>query len=456
MMRLLRSIRLAVVLILILTALSLAGILLPQVPAEFSVSREGYSWWLDNAAYGSFGGFAAVLGFLGLFNVFKSPAFLITIFLLLLNILACSLSRYHSIKSGTAQVKARADTDFYLAGNHHASFVSPFSISAVEEKLRIIMKKHHYSIMKSDGTNAVFIAGDKNRHMAYGTYFIHLSLFVFIFGILLGSMLGFRNSSFVIMEGTEKEVGYGTNLSMYLKSFSDAYWQDGTPKDYRSEVSLRKNGQEVKTGVISVNHPLVFKGIRFHQGFFGTAVELKITDSNGKSVFDGKMALDRMNTTDSYQRPTGNLQLADNGLSVVILKRAVNGNDPFIGENDIGVELYDKEMNFISWAKLEKNIPQLIETLNFSYIGESRFSGLLVSKDPGIILIWIASFLFLLGLVQIFYFPHRQIWVSLLPVPSEGTEISARMESRKEFGLDHDFSAMTSEWKDVLADKGRR
>ena len=410
MMRLFQSIRLAVVLILVLTALSLAGIFLPQVPAEFSVSREGYSWWLDNVAYGRFGGFTAAFGFLGFFDVFQSPAFLITIFLLLLNILGCSLSRYNSLKAGTCQVELQDEMDFFTTGNHHVSFESPFSISFVEDKLRVIMKKHHYSILKKEGTNAVFIAGDKNRHTAYGTYSIHLSLFVFIIGILLGSMLGFRNSSFTIIEDTAKEIGYGTGLSLYLKSYTDAYWPDGTPKDYRSEVSLHENGQEVKKGIIRVNHPLVYKGIRIHQGFFGTAIQLKITDSNGISIYDGKMALDGMNTTDDFQRPTGNLQLADKDFSLVILKRAVNGNDPFIGENDIGVELYDKEMNFITWAKLGKNTPQIIENLNFTYIGESRFSGLLVSKDPGIILIWVASFLFLLGLVQIFYLPHRQEW----------------------------------------------
>lgn len=455
MMRLFRSIKLAVVLILVLTGLSLAGIFLPQIPAEFSVSRESYSWWLDNIAYGRFGSFTAVLGFLGFFNVFQSPAFLVTIFLLLLNILVCSLSRYNSLKSGTCQVKVQDEMDFFTAGNHHVRFDSPFSISFVEEKLRVIMKKHHYSILKTEGTKAVFMAGDKNRHTAYGTYAIHLSLFVFIIGILMGSMLGFRNSSFMVIEDTAKEIGYGTGLSLYLKSFTDAYWQDGTPKDYRSEVSLFENGQEVKKGVISVNHPLVYKGIRFHQGFFGTAIQLKITDSNGKSIFDGKTALDRMNTTDNFQRPTGNLQLADQDFSLVILKRAVNGNDPFIGENDIGVELYDKEMQFITWAKLEKNTPQIVENLHFTYIGESRFSGLLVSKDPGILLIWVASFLFLLGLVQMFYFPHRQIWTSLSSNPLEGTAISARMESRKEFGLDHDFAVMISEWKDSLDEKGR-
>ena len=456
MMRLLRSIRLAVVLILILTGLSLAGIFLPQVPADFSVSREGYSWWLDNVAYGKLGGFAAVLGFLGLFNVFQSPAFLVTIFLLLLNILVCSLSRYPSLKSGTSQVQVREEMDHYVAGKHHVSFESPFPIGFVEDKLRIIMKKHQYSSLKTEGTNPVFLAGDKNRHAAYGTYAIHLSLFVFIIGILLGSMLGFRNNSFMVIEDTAKEVGYGTGLSLYLKSFTDAYWPEGTPKDYRSEVSLHENGLEVKKGVISVNHPLVYKGIRFHQGFFGSAIQLKMADSNGKSIFDGKIALDRMNTTNDFQRPTGNLQPAGQNLSLVIVKRAVNGNDPFIGENDIGVELYDKEMKFITWAKLQKNIPQSVENLSFTYRGESQFSGLLVSKDPGIFLIWVASFLFLLGLVLIFYFPHRQIWISLTSDALEGTVVSTRMESRKEFALDHDFAGMISQWKDVLEENGRR
>ena len=54
-----------------------------------------------------------------------------------------------------------------------------------------------------------------------------------------------------------------------------------------------------------------------------------------------------------------------------------------------------------------------IENTVFSFTGQSRYSGLQVSRDPGAILIWIASVLFLAGLGAIFYFPRHQIWIAV-------------------------------------------
>ena len=74
-----------------------------------------------------------------------------------------------------------------------------------------------------------------------------------------------------------KDIGYGTGLRLELKSFTDEYWNDGTPKDYRSEINLLVNDQYVINGTVRVNHPLVYKGMRIHQSFFGPAVP---TDDN--------------------------------------------------------------------------------------------------------------------------------------------------------------------------------
>jgi hypothetical protein len=54
-MKILSSVKLAVALIFILSAFSLIGILLPQVPAAFFASSDGYVWWIDHVAYAEMG-----------------------------------------------------------------------------------------------------------------------------------------------------------------------------------------------------------------------------------------------------------------------------------------------------------------------------------------------------------------------------------------------------------------
>jgi cytochrome c biogenesis protein len=54
---------------------------------------------------------------------------------------------------------------------------------------------------------------------------------------------GFQDESLIVVEGAAANIGHGTGLSVYLLSFIDEYWEDGTPKDYRSSVGLYKTAQ---------------------------------------------------------------------------------------------------------------------------------------------------------------------------------------------------------------------
>ncbi|MBI4234031.1 MAG: cytochrome c biogenesis protein ResB, partial [Chloroflexi bacterium] len=76
----------------------------------------------------------------------------------------------------------------------------------------------------------------------------------------------------------------GTNLSLKLESIVDEYWPEGPPKDYRSQVVLYENGQEVQQGVLRVNHPMSYKGVRFYQSFFGQAVVTEVRDQSGQTL----------------------------------------------------------------------------------------------------------------------------------------------------------------------------
>ena len=90
------------------------------------------------------------------------------------------------------------------------------------------------------------------------------------------------------------------------------------------------------SGAIRVNHPLVYKGIRIHQSFFGPAAQLTIVDADRNMSINGNIALTGYRTNDSLQRPEGRIKLHGSNYTVIVLASASNGKDNLIGEDELG------------------------------------------------------------------------------------------------------------------------
>jgi cytochrome c biogenesis protein len=410
------SIKLAVALILMLSATTLIGVFFPWIPAH-------------------------------------SIFFFVVVILLMMSIAICTIRRRKTVSSASKKAKASSEEDFYLKSPYHIRAESKESIEKVEQLMNRLVKTFHYTPAETVRGDGISTAGDKYRHSAYGTYAVHLSLLLFFLAILLGSIFGFKNDSLIICENTDKNVGHNTNLSIYLESFDDKYWEDGTPRDYRSDVVLLKNGKEVEKYAIRVNHPMSYQGIRFHQSSFGPAVKIKITDSDGAEILYETIPLTMVQTDYSIQRPVGTAMTKNGEFHVEIVGSALNGEDNSIGQDEIGIELYDPNMSPVAWAIAGKNVPTKLDKVEITFLGVSQYTELLVSKDTGILLIWIASFLFITGLFVIFFFPHRQIWISLRPTANNGTSLMIRLSSGKDIGLEDEFEKIVAAYEKETKEK---
>ncbi|MCL5073973.1 MAG: cytochrome c biogenesis protein ResB [Actinobacteria bacterium] len=451
LMRLFKSIKLAVFLILILSLLGFLGTIIPQVPEEFVTNPSGYSWWLENVAYYRFGFWTLILKALGFFNVFHSFLFIAAGVLLMLNIIVCTIMRIPKIRSRLSVANTIRDRSFYLNGDYNAELIrSSSKAESIGPSLIAIFKRYRYKIKQDMYGDLFYLAADKNRFSLIGTYAVHLSLFLFVIGFILGSSIGFRDASFIIAEDNIKNIGHNTGISLGLKSFTDEYWTDGTPKDYRSEVAVFENGKEVKRGTIKVNHPLIYKGIRFHQMFFGPAVKMLVMDSEGLVLFDNNVALPSVRISRPLQRPEGSFKLKGTDYSVVIIGSAVNGTDTLIGKDEIGIEIYENTDIPVAWTTLQLGISQKIAGLNITFMEHKKYSGLQVSREPGISLIWIASFLFISGLCMVFFFPRQQIWIAVCSVSSITTQMLVKLNSSKKFNAETEFLKLIAEIKTIL------
>lgn len=439
--RILKSIRLAVALIFILAALSLIGIFVPQIPANYSATPDGYAWWVENTAHSQMGDIVYSLEPLGLFHVFHSAWFIGAASLLMVNILICTVLRVKILQAGSQKTIVDTEAEFYKQGKYIHEIELTQSIKRLDEIACKTLENWRYSISRQDSPETVYIAGDKRRFFPWGTLAVHTSLMLLVAGVLVSVLFGFADDSFVVAEGTARDIGNGTGLSVYLKSFADEYWNDGTPKDYSSDVELYKNGAMMKNGVIRVNHPMNYQGVRIHQGFFGQAAKLMITDANGKTIFQDNVLLSDMRVNDSLHRPEGKVKLPGDNYNVILLGSAINGSDPYISKDQLGIEFYDKNMKFIGWLVLEKGAQRKFGSLFLSY-ENLQYSGFLVSREPGTSLVWSAAFLFLFGIGMIFYFPRRHIWVKMHLTSENSTRVYLKLEAQRDFGLDDEMAKL--------------
>jgi len=444
--RQLSSVRLAVILLLVITGLSLLGALLIQVPSEIAKNPQLYSNWVDTVARSMVGAWAPFLSALRLFNVFASIWFIVACTLLVLNIFICSLNRWSGIVLSIRGGLVKQNEKFYFNDNNHAEIKdiqAPAAETArISEK---ILKGRGYRTRTEIDEKNICIAADKNRYYRLGTYFSHFSLILFVLAFVAGNYLGFRDQSFSVPVGGIREIGHDTALSLQLVSFVDEYYDNGSPKDYRSEVVLYENSMPVKQAIIQVNHPMVYKGIRFYQSYFGPATKMLVRDENGNDIFNANVAMDSSFDSEGLRRHEGffDLKFPQEILNIRLISSAVNGEDPMIPPGNIAVDvrLGSKQTDF---KLVELGVPEVVGGLEFTFLEESQYSGFQVSHDPMNVLIWIASILFVVGMSAVLYFPYRQVWILSQPLGQGSSRLLIRTRAPRGFRDTSELNALVS------------
>ena len=409
------SVRLAVILILVITALSLLGALLIQVPQSAAGDPQYYSYWLETIARPKLGGWASFFSALGLFDVFRSPWFLIVGVMLMLNIFICTINRWSSISVGIKGTTIPRNESFYMSGGTTAELpVSDLKTNRLADESRKILHTRGYRTRVEIGDENIYISADKNRYYRLGTFISHFSLILFVLAFITGNYFGFSDTSFTVSEGTGRDIGHDTGLILYLDSFTAEYYESGMPKNYSSDVILYEDGKIIEETQIRVNYPLVYKGVRIYQSYFGPAVAIQVHDDSGNTIFDDNVALNSSFAVEGILYYEGYFYLPQTGYTVRLIVPAENNEISMIPMGQIAVDLRAGGEQ-VDLKLVELGTPRMISGLDFTYNGNLEYSGFQIRRDPTNILIWISSILFILGICAVFYFPYRQAWILVKP-----------------------------------------
>lgn len=359
---------------------------------------------------------------LGFFDMYHSWWFILLLYLLTVNLVACSIKRLPHIW----KIITRPDTLLSDALEKSLANLATIRIStepeAVKEQVAAFLKAEFAEPIVSEEDGAWHLFAQKTPWCRLSVYFVHLSVIVIFIGALAGSLFGYKG--FVnILEGetvssvmlrSEKELKLG--FSLRLEQFSVAKYPNGAPKEFKSILTVLENGRPVpgftNTRVI-VNDPLTYKGITFYQSSYGNAGNyfFTVSDLNGTNPVSLTVP-----GQSSVNLPDGS------SMHVIEATRDVSAFVKDLSGPAVQVERHapdGKTESFVVYANHpELNIQHARQhgsgpVIQYKGAEERMYTGLQVAKDPGVEVVWLGCLLMVFGIYAAFFISHRRIWVRI-------------------------------------------
>jgi cytochrome c biogenesis protein len=442
------SMRTGLALILALSVLGLIGTLLVQPDPALTGDRQAYAAWLESVRP-RYGGWTGVLDALGLFSIFSSIWFRGIVVLLAMSVLACSVNRAPHLWKQAVHPRTNMSDTFFAHAALSASIAAPTDPDAAAAEVQAAFRARHFRTIVTQDGDTIHLYADRFRWGPFGTVIAHFSLIFILAGALIGTGWGFRNNGLAVPVGSRVDVGYGTGLSIEAKSFTDSYYTNGSPSDFTSDLVLYKDGAQVTAQTIRVNEPLRAGDVTFYQSFYGAAAAMKVADPTGKVVFDRGVPLEW--TSNDGKHRVGQIILPDAGLTAYVIGVASGEVDPRIkpGQMQIEVHTSGSEGSPIATEVVSQGQPAKLAGLDFMFVRERQFTGLIVARDPGAVFVWIGASLLVFGISLVFLFPSRRAWALIRRRP-DGSSIQIGAIVRHDVSFQSDFKRLVDEMKLAL------
>jgi cytochrome c biogenesis protein len=418
--RTLTNVKFAVLQILILVIAGVIGAVMKQVPSFALHDPSAYAGQMAqiHAAYD--GTISApivdLMQRLGLFEVFAAPWFVFLLTLLVVSIIVCTLDRTPDIWRKERLVRvAQAPPFFDLRMDNRASFSSVDEAALAD--VRSVLRRNRFRVRElrvaePGGADVINLYGDKNQYFKLATLFTHLGLILFLAAAAITTAFGFETVVFLGTGQTAPVQAVGTPDNLLVKNvdFRAPTRPDGSFLSFSTDLAVYENGQQVARKTILVNDPLEFDGYAFHQNTFGPAETMQITDPTGALVWDGPVLLD--GSLDGKPQGFMTIPGSDVGLLLVLDKDANTGAAVLaLTGLTLDQQRQTTSIEFLNGLGIGQTSPPASTagyTIKWSDTG--AYSGLVIKRDPGQGLVWLAYGSLITGLILTFYFPRRRFW----------------------------------------------
>jgi len=446
---LLTSMRFSLFVILAMAFLGVLGALIIQVPAGVEADAASKADWLAGVRP-RYGGWTDILDRLQIFNVFNSIWFRGLTAFLTISLIACMVQRAPGLWRTATKPRITVGDGFFAHARERDAIVVRGDATDLATRTVAVLKRHHYRVV-NENDGAINLYADRFRWAPFGSLIGHLAIVVILAGVIVGSMFGFRDNSFVIAEGSTATVPSGQGLSLKLISFEDSYYTDtGAPSDYASELVLYQDGKEVARHTARVNDPLRYGDLSFYQSFYGPAAQMSVAAEDGTVLYTDGVAMAWQTQEDG--RSVGSFTVPSEDLTVWIVGTLGTG-DTLVKPGQIRVETYRASTGDpIEQVTIDQGVATTVSGLSFTFGRELQFTGLSVSRDPGTILVWLGSLLLIAGFTIGFSFPHRRLWARLVLRPDGVGTLVVATPGRVSHDVDRAFTNLVTDLRAACAD----
>jgi cytochrome c biogenesis protein len=396
------SIRLTLFLFFSLAVTSILGTIVQQgLPLE---------WYQKFYSPGMF----SALKFFNIFDMYHSWWFTTLLLLLSINVVVCTVRQIPRVMKLVSSKRDGIDDTIFKSSQIRKTFRSQQGLSDLERQSERLVQSLVGTPSKVTKNDVRYFFAEKGKYSRLGVTFVHASALLILAGGLIGTLWGF-NGQMNIVEGEQsdtvrvfggkepKRLGFDVRCD----DFTVAFYETGMPKEYKTEMTILEDEREVTSGIIRVNHPFVYEGIKFCQATYGIAGAGDLSIGVRK-VATGEETVLKLGMMKKVPLPSG-----DAFLAVARFVADQGGMGPAV----LGVLLEPGKAHEIFWIFQEGNNLNQRQKGAFSFtlkdFNRLYYTGLQVSKDPGVLLVWIGFCLILVGFVLHLFFTHKRIWLRI-------------------------------------------
>ncbi len=343
--------------------------------------------------------------------------FMFMLGLIAVAIAICTINRAPSIWHSIANPTITTTRGFIRNAEVSASYTLAGERDDVANRVIDTLRRRRYRVASQIHNDEVHIYADRFRWGKLGTFPFHLALILILVGGIIGARYGFRDTMFVVPEGSTRAIGHGTGLSVQVTKFTDTYRENGQAKEYRSDLVLLKDGKPVKSGSITVNHPMTYRNVVVYQASFGQAATMRITDAAGNVLYDDSVELGApWFAAGNPEAPAGIIDLPQIGMQLNVIAPDNNPSSMpaldklHLGSGEMYLQLRTRAGEVTpAESRIAQGQTVSLADLRVTFVRERQFSLMQVSNNPGIPIFWLSAFLMVGGLAVVFYFPHRRL-----------------------------------------------
>jgi cytochrome c biogenesis protein len=450
-----RSMRTALVLLVVLAAASILGSLFPQ---------EGLSPQRVDQYFADHPALAPVLERLGLFDVFGSAWYMAIYLALLGALVACLVPRSRALYRVLRSRPPRGgDLSRYRT---RASFQTSAAPDEAMAAARRALRRNRYRLAEHDGE----LAGEKGFLREASSLLFHVSLLVLLVGLAYGKGYGYRGQA-AIVEGetwANARVGYDSfspgrffgperlaPFQLRLEDFTNSFHPDNTPREFASRLTaLDLDGRTLQSQRVAPNRPMTVDGVRIFQSDYGYVPVVRVQGRDGRDLVAAQEVLTLRDPASEWSTGAVKVTRADPqvGLELTMFTGLVTApdcpggapfcNDPRLVRPVLVVLAYQGDLQAdraqsvftLDRSRLEPlgdrplllvpgQSKELANGMVVSFTDLKQYSVLTLARDPGVPVVAVAAGLLLGGLVPSLYVTRRRVWARAVPDGAGGARV---------------------------------